>query len=302
MTVLDDLRRQLRLLEQKLGILRLEVELREIKEKLAQCQLGPQAATPQRQRRGGGASPSPSVLDLTSPERGGASGTSGMDVDTEGEGAAALQEGGEGEATGFPHLTVAKRNDIPLKELLEMPLGLMYLSIKLSQNSMPSFGNTAGDRKKKMYLNDVVRMFDLFSTKEELDSYRMAKSQKDRTGDHRASIELVENSVRLLFATIFKDISKKVPPNLQKAGGKAKALTLSSIHTLQTSLESDHQYKLHDPKNEEQLRAACLEFRADQTTYERAKFVVKVNKKQKAFGPPLPREDAGGPQGNVEEL
>ena len=109
----------------------------------------------------------------------------------------------------FPSLWAARANNTPLKDFLEMGVSMMYLNIKLSHNVLPSFAL----RKQKMYVKEIVRTFDFFATDAELESFRQARSPKERTGEQRTAAGEIEESVRLLFATIFKALSGVVPPN-----------------------------------------------------------------------------------------
>ena len=137
----------------------------------------------------------------------------------------------------------------------------------------------------------------MFATDADLDSFRQVSGgYKNRTGAHRAAVEVIDAAVRLFSATLFADVIGKVPPNLTKTGGGAvPELKLSTIHTLLERLDKEKSLKLHGANQREALREACLEFRNDNDTYKREDFVSAVvlqNKKQKVFGKPV----------NVQEL
>ena len=200
MELLSDLRKQVMLLEQRVGVLRVQAELQGIKQQLERCRLGPaEAATPSPRR----ASLPASSLPASSP--------TAMAVDEDAADAALFGEGVEAvEAVRpFPSLWAARANDTPLKDFLEMGVSMMYLNIKLSHNVLPSFAL----RKQKMYVKEIVRTFDFFATDAELESFRQARSPKERTGEQRTAAGEIEESVRLLFANIFKALSGVVPPN-----------------------------------------------------------------------------------------
>ena len=200
MELLSDLRKQVMLLEQRVGVLRVQAELQGIKQQLERCRLGPaEAATPSPRR----ASLPASSLPASSP--------TAMAVDEDAADAALFGEDAEAvePVRPFPSLWAARANDTPLKDFLEMGVSMMYLNIKLSHNVLPSFAL----RKQKMYVKEIVRTFDFFATDAELESFRQARSPKERTGEQRTAAGEIEESVRLLFATIFKALSGVVPPN-----------------------------------------------------------------------------------------
>ena len=200
MELLSDLRKQVMLLEQRVGVLRVQAELQGIKQQLERCRLGPaEAATPSPRR----ASLPASSLPASSP--------TAMAVDEDAADAALFGEDAEAvePVRPFPSLWAARANDTPLKDFLEMGVSMMYLNIKLSHNELPSFAL----RKQKMYVKEIVRTFDFFATDAELESFRQARSPKERTGEQRTAAGEIEESVRLLFANIFKALSGVVPPN-----------------------------------------------------------------------------------------
>ena len=200
MELLSDLRKQVMLLEQRVGVLRVQAELQGIKQQLERCRLGPaEAATPSPRR----ASLPASSLPASSP--------TAMAVDEDAADAALFGEDAEAvePVRPFPSLWAARANDTPLKDFLEMGVSMMYLNIKLSHNVLPSFAL----RKQKMYVKEIVRTFDFFATDAELESFRQARSPKERTGEQRTAAGEIEESVRLLFANIFKALSGVVPPN-----------------------------------------------------------------------------------------
>ena len=179
---------------------RVQAELQGIKQQLERCRLGPaEAATPSPRR----ASLPASSLPASSP--------TAMAVDEDAADAALFGEDAEAvePVRPFPSLWAARANDTPLKDFLEMGVSMMYLNIKLSHNELPSFAL----RKQKMYVKEIVRTFDFFATDAELESFRQARSPKERTGEQRTAAGEIEESVRLLFANIFKALSGVVPPN-----------------------------------------------------------------------------------------
>ena len=209
----------------------------------------------------------------------------GDDDDLFCEGRANMEQQGN-EQQRFPTLVVAGSNNTPTEEFVKLPIKMLYLNVKLSHNELPSLA-----RKQKMYVERVILIFDLFATDADLDSFRQVSGgYKNRTGAHRAAVEVIDAAVRLFFATLFADVIGKVPPNLTKTGGGAvPELKLSTIHTLLERVEKEKSLKLHGANQREALREACLEFRNDNDTYKREDFVSAVvlqNKKQKVFGKP----------------
>ena len=215
----------------------------------------------------------------------------GDDDDLFCEGRANMEQQGN-EQQRFPTLVVAGSNNTPTEEFVKLPIKMLYLNVKLSHNELPSFATGVSlARKQKMYVERVILIFDLFATDADLDSFRQVSGgYKNRTGAHRAAVEVIDAAVRLFFATLFADVIGKVPPNLTKkaGGGAVPELKLSTIHTLLERLVNEKSLKLHGANQREALREACLEFRKDSTAYKRDDFVFKVlqNKKQKVFGEP----------------
>ena len=124
MELLSDLRKQVMLLEQRVGVLRVQAELQGIKQQLERCRLGPaEAATPSPRR----ASLPASSLPASSP--------TAMAVDEDAADAALFGEDAEAvePVRPFPSLWAARANDTPLKDFLEMGVSMMYLNIKVAQ-------------------------------------------------------------------------------------------------------------------------------------------------------------------------
>ena len=259
MSMLSDMRAQMALFQKTLAALQLEAELKAIKEQLAACRLTSTSSMPASPAgRTGAATASPA--GRTGAATASPAGTTGAAVDND-----LFDEDEDGDdvvmtlaGAGFPTLAVAGSNDTPQAEVLELPISLLYLNIKLNQNTLPSFPTGAPARKKKMYVGSVVLIFDLFATDTELDSVRQVRGYKNRTGDHRAcAVEVIDASVRLFFATLFLDATGKVPPSLtKKSGGAVPALKLSTIHTLFDRLEKDTSLRLHGANRREALREA----------------------------------------------
>ena len=138
----------------------------------------------------------------------------GDDDDLFCEGRANMEQQGN-EQQRFPTLVVAGSNNTPTEEFVKLPIKMLYLNVKLSHNELPSLA-----RKQKMYVERVILIFDLFATDADLDSFRQVSGgYKNRTGAHRAAVEVIDAAVRLFFATLFADVIGKVPPNLTKTGG-----------------------------------------------------------------------------------
>ena len=102
----------------------------------------------------------------------------GNDNDLFGEDGANMEQ--QGNEPRFPTLAVARSNDMPQLEFIELPIKMLYLNVKLNHNMPPSLEGGAQARKYRMYVASVILIFDLFATDAELDSFRQVSGYKNR--------------------------------------------------------------------------------------------------------------------------